>query len=215
MTFTPEQAEKIKTQLIAQIENSQIENKEQIKEHIESLDEKQLEGFLKQNNLQFQEGQLQQTKLPEGQQADDKCIFCSLAKEEVHSYKLAENKKAIAILEINPLSKGHVIVLPLEHIPIEGLSKSVLSLAQKIAKKIKTKLKPENVKIETASLMDHAMINIIPIYKDRKLGKYKAEESELKEIQRLLETKKRGVRGPRKIIKISPDKLPKISFRIP
>jgi hypothetical protein len=64
--------------------------------------------------------------------------------------------------------------------------------------------------------MDHAMMNIIPIYKDKKLEKYKAEESELKEVQSLLETKKRGPRGPRKPkITTSSSKLPKISFRIP
>jgi len=53
------------------------------------------------------------------------------------SYKIAENKKAIAILEINPLSKGHSIVLPLEHLKTEKLPKSVLGLAQKIAKNSK------------------------------------------------------------------------------
>ena len=60
MTFTSEQAEQIKQQLTAQIENSQLENKEQIKEHLKGLNEEQLEDFLKQNNIQFQDGQLQQ-----------------------------------------------------------------------------------------------------------------------------------------------------------
>jgi len=217
MTFTPEQAAQIKEQLTAQIEGSQMENKEQVKEHLQGLNEEQLEEFLKQNNIQYQDGQLQQGAPGEqGQPAGSQCIFCSITKGEVPSYKIAENAKAIAILEINPLSKGHSIVLPLEHVHIEKLSKSALSLAQKIAKKIKTKLKPEDVKIETASFMDHAMINIIPIYKDKQLQKYKAEEPELKEIQNLLETKKRGPRGPRiRTVKSSSDKIPRISFRIP
>ena len=60
------------------------------------------------------------------------------------------------------------------------------------------------------------MINIIPIYKDRKLEKYKSEESELKEMQNLLETKKRGARKQKvKKMKTAPNKLPKINFRIP
>tara|TARA_B100001971_G_C18195134_1_gene541006 strand:- start:437 stop:1078 length:642 start_codon:yes stop_codon:yes gene_type:complete len=213
MAFTQEESELIKTQLIAQIENSQMENKEQIKEQLQTFNEEQLKEFLKQNSLEFNEGQLKQTSQPDPPQ---KCIFCSIKDNEIPSYKIAENAKSIAILELNPLAKGHSIILPLEHVSVEKLSKSTLGLAQKIAKKIKSKLKAEDVKIETASLMDHAMINIIPIYKDKKLEKYKAEESELKEVQRLLETKKRGPRGPRKPkITTSSSKLPKISFRIP
>ena len=223
MTFTSEQAEQIKQQLTAQIENSQLENKEQIKEHLKGLNEEQLEEFLKQNNLQFQDGQLQQSGQA-GQSAQEnqesvaqgsKCIFCSIIKGEVPSYTLTENTKAITILELNPVSKGHSIVLPKEHVSVEQLSKSTLGLAQKIAKKIKTKLKPEDVKIETASFMDHAMINVIPIYKDAKLEKHKAEESELQELQNILGTKKRGPRQKRTASTKSSGKLPQISFRIP
>jgi len=212
-----EQSEQIKEQLIAQIENSKLENKEQIKEYLKKLNEEQLKEFLAQNNLEFTKGQLRQTNIPESQNPSlqgSQCIFCSITKNEIPAYKLAENAKAIAILELNPLSKGHSLILPLEHLKVDTLPKSVLSLAQKIAKKIKTKLKPEDVKIETSSFQGHAFINIIPIYKDIKLEKHKAEEDELKQLQKLLETKKRGPRGPRKI-KTSQNNLPKISFRIP
>ena len=212
MAISPEQSEKIKEQLIFQINNSQLENKEQIKEHIKNLNEEQLEEFLKQNNIQFQEGELQQTP----QEKTSSCIFCSIIKDKIPSYKIAENTKAIAILELNPVSKGHSLILPLKHLQIEQLPKSALSLAQKIAKKIKTKLKPEDIKIETSSFQGHAFINIIPIYKDQKLEKHKAEESELKELQEILKTKKRGPRKTKiKTIKTQTDKLPKISFRIP
>jgi len=222
MTFTSEQAPEIKEQLIKQIENSKLENKEQIKEHLQNLDEKQLKEFLKQNNLEFTDGQLRQTNIQEGQTpaqtSGSQCIFCSITKNEIPSHKIAENTKAIAILELNPLSKGHSIVIPLDHIKVDDLPKSVLSLAQKIAKKIKTKLKSEDVKIETSSFQGHAFVNIIPIYKDGKLKKYKAEESELNELQSILETKKRGPRGPKKSKSstiTSSNNLPKISFRIP
>jgi len=225
MVFTPEEAEQVRTQLIAQLEGSQMENKEQIREHVQNLNEEGLENFLKQNNIEYNEGQIQQApqENQEGQEeqtspSKTQCIFCSIIKGEVPSNKIAENSKAIAILELNPLSKGHSIVLPLEHTTVDKLSKSTLGLAQKIAKKIKSKLKPEDVKIETASLMNHAMINIIPIYKEKKLEKYKAEESELQEVKELLETKKRGPRGPRKTntpTTKSSSNLPKISFRIP
>jgi histidine triad (HIT) family protein len=219
MVFTSEETEQIKEQLITQIEGSQMENKDQVKEHLKNLDGEQLEGFLKQNNLQFQDGQLQQgDSSDQPQQQETKCIFCSIISNEMPSFRIAENTKAIAILELNPLAKGHVLILPKEHTTVETMPKSVLGLAQKISKKIKTKLKPEEVRIENSSFMNHAMMNVIPVYKDKKLEKYKAEETELKEIQKLLETKKRESRGPRKQkTKTAPssNKLPRISFRIP
>ncbi len=212
MALTKEQAENIKQQLVSQIENSQMENKEQIKQQLLSLDEQGLEQFLKQNNIPnpYEEG-------AEPSSPQSQCIFCSIINNEIPSYQINENDKSIAILEINPLSKGHSIILPKQHIGTNELPKSSLSLAQKIAKKIKLKLKPEDIKIETSNFQGHAMINIIPIYKDQKIGKRKAEESELQELKNLLETKKRGPRKPHsKTTKPGPsDKLPQISFRIP
>lgn len=216
MPISKEQRDVVKKQLLEQIELSQLENKEQIKEYIKNLNEEQLEEFLKQNKIQLSPSASEAEK--PSTSSNPKCIFCSIINNETPSYKVAENKKAIAILEINPLSKGHVLILPNEHTAIEKLPKSSLSLAQKIAKKIKKKLKPEDVKIETASIQEHAIINVIPIYKNQKTEKRKANEEELKELQSILETRKRKSRqSKQKIIltKESLKNLPKISFRIP
>lgn len=219
MVLTPEQTETIKKSLIEQIEKSDQPNKEQIISYIKELNESQLEEFLKQNKIQIK-GQENPESPVESESAEQKCIFCSITKNEIPSYKIAETKKAIAILEINPLSKGHSIVLPLEHTTIEKIPKSILSLAQKIAKKIKKKLKPEDIKIETSSLMGHAMINIVPLYKEP-LNKTKATEEELKKLQSKLETKKRAKRtastskSSSKSKTKKDKKIPKISFRIP
>lgn len=220
MALTSEQIEGIKDQLIAQIEKLPQENKEEIKQHILDLDEQQLNEFLKQNKIKITDsGQLQQEP---SKQTTNQCIFCSITKNQVPSYKIAETNRAIAILEINPLSKGHSIVIPLEHIKTDKLPKSALSLAQKIAKKIKVKLKPEDLKIETSSFQEHSMINIIPIYKNEKLEKHQANESELKKLQSKLETKKRSSRKTAsktetktKVTESINNKIPQINFRIP
>ena len=52
------------------------------------------------------------------------------------------------------------------------------------AEKIKKKLKPEEVKIETFSFQEYPALNIIPLYKETPLQKYKAEETELKQMQK-------------------------------
>ena len=219
MVFTDEQAETIKQQLLTQVENLPNENKEQIKQYILGLSGEGLEEFLKKNNIQIAEGgQVSQGTPSEGEASPSpvgqgECIFCAITQDKIPYYKVDENPKSLAILEINPVSKGHSIVLPKEHLPIEKISKSALGLAQKVAKKIRAKLKSEDVKIETSSFMGHAMVNVIPLYKGVQLQKKKAEESELKEVQSALETKKRG---PKKSTSTkASSKLPKISFRIP
>jgi len=214
MALTPEQAKEIKKQLFSQIDQLPQENKEQIKQSVAQLNEKQLEQFLKQNNIQLSQQSSEINSSPQ----KPKCIFCSIINNETPSYKIAENKKSMAILEINPLSKGHSLIIPFEHTTIEKLPKSSLTLAQKIAKKLKTKLKPEDVKIETSSFQGHSIINIVPFYKDIPPEKKQASEQELKELHSKLETKKRSSRKTKKKIILTKEqisKLPEISFRIP
>ncbi len=48
----------------------------------------------------------------------ENCIFCKIVKGEIPSQKVFENDHVVAILDINPATKGHVLVLPKEHYPI-------------------------------------------------------------------------------------------------
>ena len=212
MPFTPEQSAEIKKQILQQVEQLPQENKEEIKEYIKQLNEEQLEEFLKQNKMQVSESnQIQQ----EGKAQSDKPIFQSIIQGEIPSYKIAENNKSIALLEINPLSKGHSIVLPKQQTTTEKIPKSAMTLAQKIAKKIKTKLKPDDIKIETSSFQNYPMINIIPLYKNTPLKKEKADEKELQKLQSKLETKKRSSRAKKPTSSKSLKSLQEIGFRIP
>lgn len=43
------------------------------------------------------------------------CIFCKIAAGEIPSEKVFENEHAFAFLDINPLTKGHVLVVPKRH----------------------------------------------------------------------------------------------------
>ena len=217
MVISKDQAGEIKKQLFEQVEKLPNENKEQIKEYIKGLNEEELEEFLKKNKIELSSDKESSQK----EESSSECIFCSIIKNKIPSYKIAETKKELAILEINPLSRGHLIVLPKDHVTIEKLPKSALGLAQKLAKKIKKKLKPQDIKIESSSLMNHAMINIIPIYDKAPLKKIKAEEKELILLKSKLETKKRSSRKKQKETENKKEKkenepnLPKIKFRIP
>ena len=48
----------------------------------------------------------------------EQCIFCKIIKGEVASKKVYEDDLVIAVLDINPATKGHTLVMPKEHYPI-------------------------------------------------------------------------------------------------
>lgn len=204
MAISKEQALQIKKQLFAQVEQINPENKDEILKYIESMNEEELEEFLKKNQQMVKEDDNKKTS---------ECIFCSIVKAEVPSYNIGETKNAVAILEINPLSKGHSIIIPNEHASIEKMPKAAMTLAQKIAKRIKKKLKPEDIKIETSSFQGHSMVNVIPIYKDVMLKKHKAEEKDLIELQKKLGVKKRAKKVREKKTEVK--NLPVFKMRIP
>ncbi len=43
------------------------------------------------------------------------CIFCRIAAGDLPSIKVYEDSTAIAIMDINPATRGHVLVIPREH----------------------------------------------------------------------------------------------------
>ena len=47
------------------------------------------------------------------------CVFCAIAAGEIPSFKVYEDDLVLAYLDINPFSRGHVLVIPKEH--TEGL----------------------------------------------------------------------------------------------
>jgi histidine triad (HIT) family protein len=45
----------------------------------------------------------------------DNCIFCKIIKKEIPSQIIFEDDICLAILDINPASKGHILLMPKEH----------------------------------------------------------------------------------------------------
>ncbi|PIR84235.1 HIT family protein, partial [Candidatus Kaiserbacteria bacterium CG10_big_fil_rev_8_21_14_0_10_51_14] len=43
------------------------------------------------------------------------CIFCKIVRGELPSYKLYEDEKTIAFLDIRPVNAGHTLVVPKTH----------------------------------------------------------------------------------------------------
>lgn len=174
--LTPEQEEELKKQLINVIEKNYPEDKKKFAiEKILSMNAQELEEFLIKNNLIKKTGDLD-------------CVFCAITQNIISSKKIDENKNAVAVLEINPVSKGHVLIIPKDHInSSKKIPKDVFSLEKSVSKRIKSKLKPKKVLKKASNAFGHEVINLIPVYKDEKnLERYKASDEELVVLQELL-----------------------------
>ncbi len=45
----------------------------------------------------------------------DNCIFCKIIKGEIPSTKVYESDRVIAFMDINPIEKGHMLIVPKQH----------------------------------------------------------------------------------------------------
>jgi histidine triad (HIT) family protein len=165
MVITKEEADSIKEHLLKQLDNFPEDKREEISKQINSMTTGQVEKFIEQNKLTHLGGQ---------------CIFCSIIANKSPSYKIDEDANNLAILEINPETKGHTLILPKEH--SEKLPESAKTFAQIIAKKLQEKLKPQTIEINELKIMNHSLIEIVPLYGEEK-KKRQASEEELKSLQ--------------------------------
>lgn len=197
--LSKEQSEQIKKQLLQNLDKFPEDKRDFIKNKLTSLSEKELEDFLFQNKLV--QGNKQQQN-----------IFTSIISGQIPSYKINENENNIAILEINPISKGHSLIIPKKQTTIEELPSDSFLLAKEIAKKIKSEYNPKEIKITANIIMDYALIEIIPFYEDTTGKKEKIPKEELEKIQKDLEEHKPEEKPKEEI---EQEELIKIKPRIP
>jgi len=111
---------------------------------------------------------------------------------EIPSYKIAENEKFYAFLDINPLAKGHTLVIPKKEIDyIFQVSDidiaEMMVFAKKVALAIEKNIPCKRIGVAVLGLeVPHAHIHLIPINTvydiDFKQPKLKLEASELENI---------------------------------
>jgi len=120
-------------------------------------------------------------------------IFSKIIAGDIPSYKIAENEKFFAFLDIFPLRKGHVLVVPKTEVdnmfdlPEDYLG-GLLLFARPIAKAIEKAFNCNRCGMEVIGLeVPHAHLHLIPINSPDDLnftkGKLKLSADELKEVQ--------------------------------
>ena len=119
-------------------------------------------------------------------------IFAKIAAGEIPSYKVAENEEFYAFLDINPLVKGHTLVIPRREIDyIFDMDDDEIARYQVFAKKVALAIKKAFPCKKVAQVVlglevPHAHIHLIPMQQegdvDFRREKLKLTEEEFKEI---------------------------------
>ncbi|MFX0017687.1 MAG: HIT family protein [Promethearchaeota archaeon] len=104
---------------------------------------------------------------------DDNCIFCQIIEKKIDSKIIFENEKVMAFLDIFPVSRGHMIIVPKNHylnlevIPDDDLAE-VFKIVKKMAKLVHAKLNLDGYNIlqnnytAAGQVINHFHVHIIP-----------------------------------------------------
>jgi histidine triad (HIT) family protein len=96
-------------------------------------------------------------------------IFSKIISEEIPSFKIAENERFLAFLDIQPLALGHTLVIPkIETDYIFDMDSEEYSemwkFAQTVAKKVKAAIECKRIGVAVIGLeVSHAHIHLVPI----------------------------------------------------
>ena len=118
-------------------------------------------------------------------------IFSKIAAGEIPSYKCAESEKFYAFLDINPLVKGHTLVIPRREVDyIFDMDDDEIAEFQGFAKKVAVAIKRAFpcIKVGEAVLgleVPHAHIHLVPMQSEKDMifsnPKLSFSEEEFKE----------------------------------
>jgi histidine triad (HIT) family protein len=105
----------------------------------------------------------------------DVCLFCKIVAGDIPSTRVFEDERTIAFMDINPGTRGHLLVIPREHsadlleIGAEDLAACALA-AQRMARLVKERLGADGVNLVNScgavawQTVFHFHIHVIPRY---------------------------------------------------
>jgi histidine triad (HIT) family protein len=123
------------------------------------------------------------------------CVFCKIVRGELPSFKIYEDEKTLAFLDIHPVSPGHTLIIPKADNTrnIFDVSASdwaaTTETARKVAHAVEKAMQADGVNImmnnreHAGQVVDHPHIHVIPRFKGDGLGQwhhnsYKDEEAQ-------------------------------------
>jgi histidine triad (HIT) family protein len=109
--------------------------------------------------------------------SDDKCLFCQIVSGELPATVVHEDDKTVAFMDINPGTRGHLLVIPRAHaadlheIGDEDLA-AVARTARELADRARDRLGAEGVNViqnngsAAWQTVFHYHVHVVPRYRD-------------------------------------------------
>lgn len=125
----------------------------------------------------------------------DECIFCQIIEGEMPSHQIYEDDKVVAFLDVNPVSKGHTLVVPKEHVDDIHEAEHMDYMWEplvKVANTVKEEFGAEGVNIaqnngeKAGQEVFHLHFHVTPIYDGNELD-ITYNRSELKDGEEIAE----------------------------
>jgi histidine triad (HIT) family protein len=107
--------------------------------------------------------------------ADPDCLFCKIVAGEIPSTRVDEDERTVAFMDINPATRGHLLVIPREHSAdllevSEADLDAVMRMARKLAGRVKERLGADGVNLLNScgaaawQTVFHLHVHVIPRY---------------------------------------------------
>jgi histidine triad (HIT) family protein len=107
--------------------------------------------------------------------ADPDCLFCKIVAGEIPSTRVDEDERTVAFMDINPATRGHLLVVPREHstdlldIGADDLA-ACARMAQRLAARVRDRLGADGVNLLNScgqaawQTVFHFHVHVIPRY---------------------------------------------------
>ena len=94
------------------------------------------------------------------------CIFCKIVAGEIPAYKIYEDEKHLAFLDISQVTDGHILLIPKKHFryvwDVDN-GGDFFEIAQKLAKHIQKISKKESImSLTIGEMVPHAHLHLVP-----------------------------------------------------
>ncbi len=136
----------------------------------------------------------------ENKDFDENCIFCKIVKKQLPSNIVYEDENFLAFLDINPVNKGHTLVIPKKHKKhLLEENDETLQEYLKVVKKVALAVKKatnagginimNNIEKTAGQVIFHTHIHIVPRFENDGLKLWPGKPYEKEEEKKELETK--------------------------
>ncbi|MEQ8318799.1 MAG: HIT family protein [Rhodospirillales bacterium] len=86
----------------------------------------------------------------------DDCVFCKIIRGEIPCFKVWEDDRTLAFMDINPVARGHALIIPRFHTPNiyeapEEWLGPTLGSVSRVARAVRDEVKPDGINILQAN----------------------------------------------------------------